>query len=131
MSASQSDFEQHFSSLSDEALLEVKREDLVEDAKAVYDQEMDRRGLVTDDVAEEPQNVAQLSSGEELVNVVEFESADDAAHAQEQLKKNGIPAYIAVAVPSAFARQAVSLLDPGVSDEELAALAESSPPPKE
>ena len=110
--------------------MEVKREDLVEAAKAIYDQEMDRRGFVTDDTSEEPQNVAQLSSGEELVNVVEFESVEDAAHAQEQLKKNGIPAYIAVAVPAAFARQAVSLLDPGVSDEELAALAESSAPPK-
>ena len=130
MAASQSDFEQHFSGLSDTALLEVKREDLVDAAKAVYDLEMDRRGLVTDDPSEEPQEVAQLSSGEELVNVVEFESADDAAFAQEKLKKNGIPAYIAVAVPAAFAQQAVSLLDPGVSDEELASLAESAAAPK-
>lgn len=126
MGASQSDFQEHFSSLSDTALLEVQREDLVEAAKAVYDQEMDRRGLVTDDPSEEPQEVVQLSSGEKLVNVVEFESAEDAARAQEQLKKNGIPAFIAVAVPEAFARQAVNLLDPGVSDEELTALAESA-----
>jgi hypothetical protein len=33
-------------------------------------------------------------------------------------------------VPSAFAKQAVSLLDPGVSDEELTALAESAATPK-
>jgi hypothetical protein len=108
--------------------MEVHRDDLVDAAKAVYDEEMTRRGLVAED-AEEPQT-AELSSGEALVNVVEFETADDAAHAQEVLKKNGIPAYIAVAVPSAFAKQAVSLLDPGVSDEELTALAESAATPK-
>jgi hypothetical protein len=128
MGLSQSDFQQHFSSLSDMALAEVQRDDLVEAAQAMYDQEMTRRGLVAED-AEEPQSPA-LSSGEELVSVVEFESADDAARAQAQLKKNGIPAYIAVAVPAAFAQQAVSLLDPGVSEEELAALADSTAAPK-
>jgi hypothetical protein len=128
MGLSQSDFQQHFSSLSDTALMEVHRDDLVEDAKAVYDREMAQRGLVAAD-AEEPKS-AELSSGEELVNVVEFESADDAAHAQEKLKKNGIPAFIAVAVPAAFARQAVDLLDPGVSEEELTSLAESAAAPK-
>jgi hypothetical protein len=128
MGASQNDFEQHFFSLSDTALMEIHREDLVEAAKAIYDREMTQRGLVAED-AEEPKS-AELSSGDELVNVVEFESADAAARAQEQLKKNGIPAYIAVAVPAAFARQAITLLDPGVSEEELAALAASSAPPK-
>ena len=127
MDTSQSDFQKHFSGLSDVALLEVEREDLVEAAKVFYDQEMKRRGITLR--SESP--AAELSSGEELVNVVEFESAEDATRAQEQLKKNGIPAYIAVAVPAAFARQAIRLLDPGVSDEELAALAESSEPPAE
>jgi hypothetical protein len=110
--------------LSDVALLEVQRNDLVEAAKAAYDQEISRRDLAVE--AESPES--ELSSGEKLVNVVEFESVEDAAHAQEQLKKNGIPAYIAVAVPEAFARQAIKLLDPGVSDEELAALAEAAEP---
>jgi hypothetical protein len=124
MGAPQSDFQKHFSGLSDIALLAVQRDDLVEAARVIYDQEISRRGLTVE--TESPD--AELSSGEELVNVVEFESAEDAAHAQEQLKKNGIPAYIAVAVPQAFARQAIRLLDPGVSDEELAALAESTKP---
>ena len=57
-----------------------------------------------------------------------FGRAEDAAEAQAQLKRNGIPAFIAIAVPAAFAQQAVSLLDPGVSDEELARLAESAGP---
>jgi hypothetical protein len=124
MSTLQSDFEKHFAGLSDVALLEVEREDLVAVAKAFYDQEIERRGIALR--SESP--AAELSSGEELINVVEFESAEDATHAQQQLKKNGIPAYIAVAVPRAFARQAISLLDPGVSDEELTALAESTGP---
>jgi hypothetical protein len=127
MGAAQSDFQKHFSSLSDIALLEVQRDDLVEAAKLIYDQEISRRGLTVE--TESPE--AELSSGERLVNVVEFESAEDATRAQEQLKKNGIPAYIAVAVPEAFARQAIRLLDPGVSDEELAALAESAEPLEE
>jgi hypothetical protein len=126
MGASQSDLQEHFSSLSDKALMEIHRDDLVEAAKAVYDQEMTQRGLVPED-AGDPQT-PELSSGEKLVTVVEFESAEDAANAQAHLKKNGIPAYIAVAVPAAFSQQAVSLLDPGVSDEELATLAESAAP---
>jgi len=124
MSAAQSDFRKHFSELSDVALLEIKRDDLVDAAKLAYDQEIGRRGLTVESELGE----AELSSGERLVNVVEFESAEDATRAQEQLKKNGIPAYIAVAVPEAFARQAIRLLDPGVSDEELTALAESAEP---
>jgi hypothetical protein len=124
MSAAQSDFQKHFSELSDVALLEIKRDDLVDAAKLAYDQEIAHRDLTVENESGE----AELSSGEQLVNVVEFESAEDATRAQEQLKKNGIPAYIAVAVPEAFARQAIRLLDPGVSDEELAALAESAEP---
>jgi len=127
MGATQSDFQKYFAGLSDIALLEVQRDQLVEAAKIVYDQEISHRGLTVK--TESPE--AELSSGEQLVNVVEFESAEDATHAQEQLKKNGIPAYIAVAVPAAFARQAIRLLDPGVSDEELAALAESAEPLEE
>jgi hypothetical protein len=127
MAASQSDFQKHFSEMSDLALMEVERKDLVDAAQAVYDQEMTRRGLT----AEADIPAPELSSGEELVNVVEFESAADAERAQEQLKKNNIPAYIAVAVPAALAKQAIRLLDPGVSEEELAALAESTPTPEE
>jgi hypothetical protein len=128
MGVSQSDLQRHFSGLSDVALLEVKRADLVEAAKAAYDEEMEQRGL-TETETDTPAPL--FTGGEELVNVVEFEHAADAEHAQEQLKKNGIPAYIAVAVPAAFAKQAVSLLDPGVSDEELAALAESAGSPED
>jgi hypothetical protein len=127
MAASQSDFQKHFSELSDAALFEVERQDLVAAAAVFYDQEMTLRGLT----AETASPATELSGGEDLVNVVEFESAEDAERAQQQLKKNGIPAYIAVAVPAAFAKQAINLLDPGVSEEELARLAESTPLPDE
>ncbi len=125
MGASQSDFQEHFASLSDEALLDVRREDLVAAAQAVYDEEIRQRGLA-DSHAHETPNAGGSGGNEELVNVVEFESAEDAGQALEQLKKAGIPAYVAIAVPETFARQAVALLDPGVSDEELAALAEGA-----
>lgn len=106
--------------------MEIKIDDLVPAAKAAYQQEMTQRGLAPEDSEQEAQPAAELSSGQKLVTVVEFESAEDAAAAQAHLKKNGIPAYIAVAVPAAFEQHAVSLLDPGVSDEELARLAESA-----
>ena len=86
---------------------------------------MTKRELVADDAEEEPQVGPDFSTGgEKLVNVVEFETAEDAAKAQALLKQNRIPAYLAVMVPEAFSRQAIGLLDPGVSDEELNALAE-------
>jgi hypothetical protein len=121
---SPTDFQEQFSSMPDKALMEIHRADLIAAAQAAYDHEMTHRGLVPED-AEEPQS-PELSSGEKLVTVVEFETAEDAARAQAQLKKNGIPAFIAVAVPAAFAQQAVNLLDPGISDEELTHLAEAA-----
>ena len=124
MPSSPTDFQEHFAGMPDKALMEIHRADLVAAAQAAYDHEMTHRGLVPED-AEEPQ-APELSSGEKLVNVVEFESAEDAARAQAQLKKYNIPAYIAVAVPAAFAQQAVGLLDPGVTDEELTHLAEAA-----
>jgi len=124
MASSQQDLQEHFSSLSDKALMEIHEADLTPAAQAAYHHEMNHRGLVPEE-ADEPET-PELSSGEKLVTVVEFESAEDAANAQAQLKKAGIPAYIAVTVPAAFERQAVSLLDPGVSDDELARLAEAA-----
>ncbi len=124
MASSQSDFQEHFSSLSDKALMEIHKADLVPAAQAAYDHEMTHRGLVPED-ADEPQT-PELSSGEKLVTVVEFESAQDAAQAQAKLKQNGIPAFVAVSVPAAFERQAVAILDPGVSDDELTHLAEAA-----
>jgi hypothetical protein len=124
MGASQSEFQEHFASMSDKALMEIHSADLVPAAKAAYEHEMNHRGIVPED-EDEPQG-PELSSGQKLVNVVEYESAEDAAQAQALLKKNGIPAFIAVAVPAAFEQQAVSLLDPGVSEEELTRLAEAA-----
>jgi hypothetical protein len=124
MGAPQNDYHEHFASLSDKALMEIHSADLVPAAQAAYEHEMTHRGLVPED-AEEPKD-PELSEGQKLVNVVEFETAADAAQAQALLKKNGIPAFIAIAVPAAFERQAVSLLDPGVSEEELARLAEAA-----
>ena len=100
MGASQSEFQEHFASLPDKALMEIHSADLVPAAKAAYEHEMIHRGLVPED-EDEPQG-PELSGGQKLVNVVEFESAEDAARAQAQLKKNGIPAFIAVAVPESF-----------------------------
>ena len=45
MQTGREDFVQHFSELGDEALLEVRRDDLVEAARTCYDEEVARRGI--------------------------------------------------------------------------------------
>ena len=45
MEATSGDFQRHFELLSDAALLEINRHDLVELAKQRYDEEVLRRGL--------------------------------------------------------------------------------------
>ena len=45
MLATPEDFQRHFEILSDEALLETNRDELVEMAREVYDGEIARRGL--------------------------------------------------------------------------------------
>jgi len=79
---------QHYERLSDEALLEVDREDLVDVAQKCYDEEVSRRGL---DVRTGKARVARehvISSQSDALGddeeAVDEESVDDAAEAGDQ-----------------------------------------------
>ena len=134
------DFRQHFSSLSDEALLEVERGDLVDTAQSVLDEEIATRGLAVEEPAEAD---AVPEASVELVPVARFATIDEARFAKDLLKGAGIPSYFAAeltpnrawADPSdalellttpEFKEQAQLALESEVSEEDLAAQAEAA-----
>jgi hypothetical protein len=129
--------------LNDEALLAVKRDELVAVAQQCYDVEVAKRGLAARDA-----HAAVAAPGsaepavEELVEVATFTDADDARLARDLLASAEIPSYLAtdaklpgnMSAPSGFRlsvspsllEQAREVLDSQVSDEELAAQAEAA-----
>ncbi len=109
----------HYTSLSDDALLAVDRDDLVEAARAIYDAEVAERGLDTDGLSEMPDStgddpefdthpaeVAAADNGEApewLDEAAEVWScvvhpgrgpAPEAADARAVLVEAGIPCYL-------------------------------------
>ncbi|MGA2716913.1 MAG: hypothetical protein ABSG41_27820 [Bryobacteraceae bacterium] len=141
MEVTPADFRRHFELLSDAALLETNREDLVEMARECFDEEVSRRGLdVTDDSPEiagqtgEP----QPGNGEGLVLIGTFVSGDEVNLVRGLLESASIPSHVVnplgslagiefrLMVPAAFEEQAMEVLDMQISDEELAAQAEAA-----
>jgi hypothetical protein len=137
------DFRRVYESLNDEALLAVKRDELVEVAQQCYDVEVANRGLAASaDAAAAPAPGSAEAAGEELVEVAIFTDADDARLARDLLQAAEIPAYLAadaklpgnMSAPSGFRlsvapsllEQAREVLDSRISDEELAAQAEAA-----
>jgi len=130
--------------LNDEALLAVKRDDLVEVARQCYDVEVAKRGLAARDdaAAVSAPGSAAAGASEELVEVATFTDVDDARLARDLLQSAEIPSYLAtdaklpgnMSAPSGFRlsvspsllEQAREILDTQVSDEELAAQAEAA-----
>jgi hypothetical protein len=137
------DFRRVYESLNDEALLAVKRDELVEVAQQCYDVEVAHRGLMASaDAAAGPAPASAEAASEELVEVATFTDADDARLARDLLASAEIPSYLAtdaklpgnMSAPSGFRlsvapsllEQAREVLDSRVSDEELAAQAEAA-----
>jgi hypothetical protein len=134
------DFRRVYESLNDEALLAVKRDELVEVAQQCYDVEVAARGLAAHDdaaaVALSGSSEA-AGAGEELVEVATFTDLDDARLARDLLQSAEIPSYLAnvgklglggfrLSVSPSLLEQAREVLDTQVSDEELAAQAEAA-----
>jgi hypothetical protein len=136
MDANLEDVKRHVATLSDEALLEVKREDLVEAAQAIYGAELAKRGLAwpAEEVEEEE---GPVSPGGGLVSLGKYDSVDEARFARDLLRNEQIPAWLAAELqirkadpdPMAglelftqadYAEAAELLLTSDVSDEELA-----------
>ncbi|MGA2600176.1 MAG: hypothetical protein ABSH09_24685 [Bryobacteraceae bacterium] len=148
METSPDDFRRHFSSLSDDALLEINRDDFAEPAKLCYDEEIASRGLNAETASDETVDDS-TEPLPELVAVAKFDRQDEANFAQGLLEVNGIQSYLsndpkfrAKLLPGAsgcclellvapeFADDARLVLETPISDDELAAQAESEAEPQ-
>ena len=139
----------HVAALSDDALLDVQRDDLTEAAQAIYEAELTQRGLAwpteaTDDV--EAEAAAAVAQGGGLVSLGKYDSVEEARLARDLLRNEDIPAWLAgelalkkgdtdplaaleLLTPADFLEQAQLLLSSEISDEELARQAEEAGEP--
>ena len=141
MEITRDDFRRHFDLLSDEALLEINRDELVETARGVYDEELERRGLNAPVEVEEAESIpgaVRPGEGEELVLIATYNIPDEASLARGLLQSAEIPFllqndYVALGgielrllVPKQFEEQALEILQHELTEEELAAQAEAA-----
>jgi Putative prokaryotic signal transducing protein len=135
------DFRQRYSELSDEALLDLDRDDLVDLARDCYDAELARRGL-----RRSSPPATQVQDHGELAELATFSSPSEADLARALLESAAIPCYLEnefagktlrvtdglrLFVPASLLQSAREILDAPVSDEELIAQAEAEPAPSE
>jgi hypothetical protein len=143
------DFREHFGMLSDATLLKTKREDLVDAAKTIFDQEIAHRGLnktgnvpgVEEHAAEEDQHAepgeeTEAAENEPLVSVGSYTIVEEARLARGLLQIAGIPCGLQneksalgalhLMVPESHVGAALEVLGGEISEEELAAQAEAA-----
>jgi len=136
----------HAEMLPDDALLEVKREDLTEAAQAIYEAELERRGLAwpEETIVDEDAEAAEAAEhGGGLVSLGKYDSIEEGRFARDLLRNEQIPCWFAgelqvrkgdtdplaaleLLTPAAFLEQAQLLLNSEISDEELARQAEAA-----
>jgi PhnB protein len=117
------DIRRQYAELSDEALLEVDRNDLVEVARTCYDEELARRNLKS--------GAPRRADSDEFVVAATFVSQEDAKAAHGLLIGDGIRAKLAgggltVLVPGTLVEDAHALLDAQVPEDQLAEAAASA-----
>ena len=137
------DFRHRYEELSDEALLELDRDDLVDLARDCYDAELSRRGLRR---SSSSPPATQVQDHGELVELAIFSSSSEADLARALLETAAIPCSLEnefagktlrvtdglrLFVPASLLQSAREILDAPVSDEELIAQAEAEPVPSE
>jgi PhnB protein len=128
MKVSVEDFRREYAGLSDEGLLDVDRQDLVQSARACYDEELARRKLKAAPLAAaaaaarapEPRGET-----EEFAVAETYPSQEEAKMARELLRAAGIRARLgadglAVLVPVSTREDAREVLNAQLSDEALA-----------
>jgi PhnB protein len=130
MKVSVEDFRRQYADLSDEALLDVDRQDLVELARACYDEELARRQLKAAAPVAAPGHAAAPapephSEVEEFGVAETFESQEEARLARELLRGAGIRAHLgtgglALLVPASTMEEARQVLAEQISEEALA-----------
>jgi hypothetical protein len=140
MDVSLDDFRKHFELLSDAALLETNRDELVEAAQQCYDAEIARRGLsAPEPEPEEPEILpSHVPEGGNLVHIQTFMIPEEASLARGLLSSADIPFMmenelaplggfqIQLLVPEDYVEDAREILEHEISEEELAAQAEEA-----
>jgi len=137
------DFRRHFELLSDAALLETNREDLVESARGCYDEEVARRGLNSPPASDEIVAAEPAAESPELIVIATYNIPEEASLARGLLESAEIPYHLEnefaalggfqlrLLVPAPFEADALEILEAEISDEELAAQAEAAGIPEE
>jgi len=142
------DLRKQISMLTNEALLEVNRGDLVEAAREVYEAEAASRGIAwAADPAEGSEEAglgaASVDPAAELVSIAKFESVEEARFARALIENEGIPVWFAgelspakmtgdpkagleLVTQAEFLEQALEVMGSEVSEEELARQAEEA-----
>ena len=127
------DLKRQYAEYPDEYLLELKREDLTDIARACYDQEIARRGLAAVETEEEfpveDKAPVEEVTPEDVVVVARFQTPDELADAQDALENANIPCFLnsedarrsrqhpfVLKVPAAFHGKALAILHPEIAD---------------
>lgn len=123
MKVSVEDFRRQYAGMSDEALLDVDRRELVDLARRCYEEELARRQLKATPPA--PADPPQPHDEEEFAVAETYESEEEAKLALELLRSAGIRAQLgagglALLVPVSTREDAREVLDAQLSDEALA-----------
>ena len=136
------DFRRRYAELSDEALLELDRDELVDLARDCYDAELTRRGLRRSPTSPPATDVQDHG---ELIEVAIFSSSSEADLARALLESAAIPCYLEnefagktlrmsdgfrLFVPATLLENAREILNSPVSEDELIAQAEADPAPE-
>jgi hypothetical protein len=136
------EFRRHYDSLSDEALLDVNRDELVAVAQQCYDEELAHRGMVRESEAEAAAPTESATHTDWVVAAT-FLSAEEANLAHAMLDSADIPARLEakgtgswtgfgelrLLVPAAFLAEAEEIIESQISEEELIAQAEAESAP--
>jgi len=127
-----------FEQLSDEGLLSIDRNELIELAQQYYDAEISRRGLHT----ARPSPAEESAAEEQLVPLSTFESLEEANLVRALLESAEIPVKLdnelwsqwtgagglRLMVPASSLDQAEEILQAQISEDELIAQAEAAEP---
>jgi hypothetical protein len=118
------DFRHHFASLSDEALVAIKPDELVDAARQCYLAELDSRGLRSRAGQPAPQKkkTAYRDDGEDWVPLTWFDNAARATAWKTVIEREGVPVAVVhehkwtVAVPAEIYVEVCELL--GIEHDE-------------
>jgi hypothetical protein len=138
------DFKRHYALLSDDALLEIDRDELVDAARPCYDAELAERKLALPDSDVNPAQVPaqtdhQTDDGPQLAAT--FLSLEEANFARGLLQSADIPSSLEnehgaqwagsgalrLMVPASAFDRACEILEAEISEEDLIAQAEAEP----